>query len=85
MNLKKLFALALVGALAAMALLVGCSSNSGSSSAASSSASASGSSAASTAAEESIVIGCSYIAGNLDPVDSAWDLTAHGISEGVYM
>lgn len=35
--------------------------------------------------ENAIAIGCSYIASNMDPVDSAWDLTAHGISEGVYM
>ena len=32
-----------------------------------------------------IVLGCSYIANNTNPVDSAWDLTAHGISEGIYM
>ena len=32
-----------------------------------------------------IIIGCSYVADNTNPVDSAWDLTAHGISEGIYM
>ena len=32
-----------------------------------------------------ITIGCSYIAANTNPVDSAWDLTSHGISEGIYM
>ena len=32
-----------------------------------------------------ITIGCSYIAANTNPVDSAWDLTAHGVSEGIYM
>lgn len=37
------------------------------------------------AAEGPITIGCSYIAANTNPVDSAWDLTSHGISEGIYM
>ena len=32
-----------------------------------------------------ITIGCSYVADNTNPVDSAWDLTSHGISEGIYM
>lgn len=83
---RKLLALALVGMLAALALFVGCSSSSSSSSSTSGSqASASGSAASSAQADDSIVIGCSFIAGNLNPVDSAWDLTAHGISEGVYM
>ena len=36
-------------------------------------------------AKTPIVIGCGYVAGNTNPVDSAWDLTAHGISEGIYM
>ncbi|MBQ8305437.1 MAG: ABC transporter substrate-binding protein [Blautia sp.] len=37
------------------------------------------------AAADPIVLGCSYVADNTNPVDSAWDLTAHGISEGIYM
>ncbi|MBQ1470856.1 MAG: hypothetical protein IIZ34_00675 [Eubacterium sp.] len=36
-------------------------------------------------ADGPIVVGCSYVAGNTNPVDSAWDLTSHGISEGIYM
>ena len=36
-------------------------------------------------AADPIVLGCSYIASNTNPVDNAWDLTAHGISEGIYM
>ena len=36
-------------------------------------------------AGEDIVIGCGYIADNTDPVQSPWDLTAHGVSEGIYM
>ena len=36
-------------------------------------------------AAETITIGCSYVADNTNPVDSAWDLTSHGISEGIYM
>ena len=32
-----------------------------------------------------ITIGCGYVADNTNPVDSAWDLTSHGISEGIYM
>lgn len=39
----------------------------------------------SASTDGAIVIGCSYIAGNTNPVDSAWDLTSHGISEGIYM
>lgn len=39
----------------------------------------------SEAPAESIVLGCGYVADNTNPVDSAWDLTAHGISEGIYM
>ena len=35
--------------------------------------------------DSTITIGCSYIAANTNPVDSAWDLTSHGISEGIYM
>ena len=34
---------------------------------------------------DTIVLGCSYVADNTNPVDSAWDLTAHGISEGIFM
>jgi len=37
------------------------------------------------ASGDAIVIGVSYVADNTNPVDSAWDLTAHGISEGIYM
>lgn len=37
------------------------------------------------AASGTITIGCSYIAANTSPVDSAWDLTSHGVSEGIYM
>ena len=81
---KKLIALVIVSMIAAIALLAGCSSSSSSSS--SSSASSSSSQASSSAqASGPIVIGCSFITANLNPVDSAWDLTAHGISEGVYM
>ena len=35
--------------------------------------------------KEDIVIGVSFIASNTNPVDNAWDLTAHGISEGIFM
>ena len=91
---KKYLVLALIGVLAAMTLIAGCGGNSASSgSASSASAAASASSASAAASSEAtaagaagdIVIGCSYIAANTNPVDSAWDLTSHGISEGVYM
>ena len=87
---KKHLVLAIAAALAALTLVAGCGSNAASSSGAASAASASGSSAASSASAASseggdIVIGCSYIAVNTNPVDSAWDLTSHGVSEGVYM
>ena len=36
-------------------------------------------------ADETIVLGCSYVADNTNPVDSPWDLTAHGVSEGIFM
>ncbi len=44
-----------------------------------------GSFAADEAADSTITIGCGYVADNTSPVDSAWDLTSHGISEGIYM
>ena len=87
---KKYLAIALAGALAAVALLGGCGGGSSAPAAGGSSAApapAGGTSAAAAPAEDAdaIVIGCSYIASNTNPVDNAWDLTAHGISEGVYM
>ena len=36
-------------------------------------------------AADEIVLGCGYVADNTNPVDSAWDLTSHGISEGIFM
>ena len=44
-----------------------------------------GSFAAEEASPGQITIGCGYVADNTNPVDSAWDLTSHGISEGIYM
>ena len=41
--------------------------------------------AAPAASAGPIVVGCSYVTSNTNPVDNAWDLTAHGISEGIYM
>ena len=79
--MKKLLVLLMAGSLAFSMLLTGCGSGSGGSD--------NGGSAESTteasADQGPIVIGCSYIAGNTNPVDSAWDLTSHGISEGIYM
>ena len=94
---KTHLALILVGALAALALATGCGSSAASSSAAASGATSSSAASAQSAsasaadsgaaaeAEGDIVIGCSYIAANTNPIDSAWDLTSHGVSEGVYM
>ena len=71
--MKKRLVLVLTGIIALAMILAGCggSDNGGASEEAT--------------ADGPIVIGCSYVAGNTNPVDSAWDLTSHGISEGIYM
>ena len=75
--MKKRLVLLLVGIMAIAMVLAGCGGSSDSGDA--------GSAAGTAEASAPIVIGCSYVAGNTNPVDSAWDLTAHGISEGIYM
>lgn len=88
MKKRKLFALALAGAMALGLFMTGCGSSGGGDAQAPGSAGAEGAAVSAESegnADNAVVIGCSYIAGNTNPVDSAWDLTSHGISEGIYM
>ena len=88
--MKKKLALALAGVLAAGMLFAGCGSSDPASDAPDQGSAPAVSDETEGAADvvdtgDSIVIGCSYVADNTNPVDSAWDLTAHGISEGIFM
>lgn len=77
-TMKTKLTLLMSAILVAGLLLAGCGGNGGEA--------PSGSSGTAPAASDgAIVIGCSYVASNTNPVDNAWDLTSHGISEGIYM
>ena len=77
--MKKYLMLALLSIITVGALLVGCAPQEDAT------GEATQTETEAVAEGDSVVIGCSYIAGNTNPVDNAWDLTAHGVSEGVYM
>ena len=90
--MKKKLAMILAGVLAAGMLFAGCGSTGGNSadeapdqgSAPAASAETDGAPAAADT-DDSIVIGCSFVSANTNPIDCPWELTMQGVSEGVFM
>ena len=90
--MKKKLAMILAGVLAAGMLFAGCGRTGGNSAdeapdqgSAPAASAETDSAPAAAGTGDSIVIGCSFVSANTNPIDCPWELTMQGVSEGVFM